>query len=541
MSKTGQDIPQGQPQDVIGGGIDGSVVKQLIAREKLVSTPKKDKNQLLFFNGNGAWARLVSSINTITKEETQALATGTKTIKEVVGNKNLAYNNVLMGGALKQGTSSEPTSLGGGVNQAKHNPVNINNEGYITAGDFKDSSYHNYESLGFRPTPGINSVSVKSKGTYGSLREAEVNVTVWTLEDLEMMQALYLRPGFTILLEWGHSLQLDSETGTVNKDIQVYKKFLRNKVPKDIIQNDLRDIAFDSDYNYDSMVGYVSNFNWSFRDDGGYDCMVKIISSGTVLESIAVTFDTSNVYPPDQLASWNDDKGKKERRSIYHKLFTELEHLSGNPGSGFAEVKQNTVEFIDSAAAATDALVEGDFNLAGELALDAAEDFTEIFTGDDEDAFERLTDVQSTRGKKILSEDPEFLENIERILGKKFAFWNYKGTTYSWTERDPFCSLEEEEAEDFLESKFGDYGFKFEQSGVTGDWIIVTSRFDSSISKEFGFDTETAQGTRKNTYDLADFLIENARTKEEEKERMLSTFASSAGMTVEEYRAKFGI
>ena len=43
MSKTGQDIPQGQPQDVIGGGIDGSVVKQLIAREKLVSTPKKDK------------------------------------------------------------------------------------------------------------------------------------------------------------------------------------------------------------------------------------------------------------------------------------------------------------------------------------------------------------------------------------------------------------------------------------------------------------------------------------------------------------------
>jgi len=541
MSKTGQDIPQGQPQDVIGGGIDGSVVKQLIAREKLVSTPKKDKNQLLFFNGNGAWARLVSSINTITKEETQALATGTKTIKEVVGNKNLAYNNVLMGGALKQGTSSEPTFLGGGVNQAKHNPVNINNEGYITAGDFKDSSYHNYESLGFRPTPGINSVSVKSKGTYGSLREAEVNVTVWTLEDLEMMQALYLRPGFTILLEWGHSLQLDSETGTVNKDIQVYKKFLRNKVPKDIIQNDLRDIAFDSDYNYDSMVGYVSNFNWSFRDDGGYDCMVKIISSGTVLESIAVTFDTSNVYPPDQLASWNDDKGKKERRSIYHKLFTELEHLVGNPGSGFAEVKQNTVEFIDSAAAATDALVEGDFDLAGQLALDAAEDFTEIFTGDDEDAFERLTDVQSTRGKKILSEDPEFLENIERILGKKFAFWNYKGTRYTWTERDPFCSLEEEEAEDFLKSKFGDYGFAFEQSGVTGDWIIVTSTFDRSISKEFGFDTETAQGTRKNTYDLADFLIENARTKEEEKERMLNTFASLAGLSVEEYKAKFGI
>lgn len=549
MSKTGQDIPQGQPQDVIGGGIDGSVVKQLIAREKLVSTPKKDKNQLLFFNGNGAWARLVSSINTITKEETQALATGTKTIKEVVGNKNLAYNNVLMGGALKQGTSSEPTSLGGGVNQAKHNPVNINNEGYITAGDFKDSSYHNYESLGFRPTPGINSVTVKSKGTYGSLREAEVNVTVWTLEDLEMMQALYLRPGFTILLEWGHSLQLDSETGTVNKDIQVYKKFLRNKVPKDIIQNDLRDIAFDSDYNYDSMVGYVSNFNWSFRDDGGYDCMVKIISSGTVLESIAVTFDTSNVYPPDQLASWEDDKGKKERRSIYHKLFTELEHLEGEPGSGFAEVKQNTVEFIDSAAAATDALVEGDFDLAGELALDAAEDFTEIFTGDDEDAFERLADVQSIRGQKLLKEDEDFARIIKRLLGKvnpSFKYTNAVGYSYtvSWTEKKPFCDIEEEEAEYFLDFWLSEYGFYFEQSGATGDWIVVTSRFDSSINKEFGFDTTSAQGARKNTYDLVDFIIENARSKEEEKLRKqkLSDVqrVGFGQMTREEFKAKYG-
>jgi len=51
-------------------------------------------------------------------------------------------------------------------------------DGYASAGDIKDSAYHNYESLGHRPTPGINSVSVKSKGTYGSLREAEVNVTV---------------------------------------------------------------------------------------------------------------------------------------------------------------------------------------------------------------------------------------------------------------------------------------------------------------------------------------------------------------------------
>ena len=223
MSKVGKDIPQDNPKEVIGGGLNGSVVKQLIAREKLLSQNKRSKDHLLFFNSNGAWARLVSSINTITEEETKALADGTVTIKEVTGNKNLAYNNVLMGGVFKQTTPKNQTSIGSGLNQELHNPINIDSKGFITAGDINKAAYNKYGSLGFRPQPGITSVSVNSKGTYGTLREAEVQVTVWTLEDLEMMQALYLRPGYTILLEWGHSLQLDSETGTVNKEIDFYR------------------------------------------------------------------------------------------------------------------------------------------------------------------------------------------------------------------------------------------------------------------------------------------------------------------------------
>ena len=32
-----QTIPQGQPQDVIGGGIDAGVIAQILEREKLIS------------------------------------------------------------------------------------------------------------------------------------------------------------------------------------------------------------------------------------------------------------------------------------------------------------------------------------------------------------------------------------------------------------------------------------------------------------------------------------------------------------------------
>lgn len=511
MSKVGQETPQGQPQDVIGGGIDGSIVKQLIAREKLVSTAKKDKNQLLFFNGNGAWARLVSSINTITKEETQDLATGKKTIKEVTGNKSLAYNNVLMGGVLKQGTPQQPTSLGGGVNESKHNPINIDFDGFATAGDMKNSAYHKYESLGFRPTPGINSVSVKSKGTYGSLREAEVNVTVWTLEDLEMMQALYLRPGFTILLEWGHSLQLDSETGTINKDIQFYRKFLTGKVPRDTVQQDLTDIAFDSDYNYDAMVGFVSNFNWSFREDGGYDCVIKIISSGTVLESIAVTFDTSNVYPPDQLDTWSNDKGKKERRSIYHKLFVELEHLVGNPGEGFQAVVQETGEFIDATVdvtqAAQIALQTGNVDPLVSASAVAAEEFTEIFTGDDEDAFERLQSVQTTNGRTLLA-DPTFKAKYDTVLNG--GRHSYRSKTYTWTRENPIAQHPEAPVVDYLTKQFSIYGLTFQEATIGQNEVRIKVN-GTDREKVFDLNCFTAQGSRAETYDIMDYIVENGK------------------------------
>ena len=511
MSKKGKDKPQGQPQDVIGGGIDGSVVEQLIAREDLISTPKRDKNHLLFFNSNGAWARIVSSVNTITKEETEDLATGKKTIKDVTGSKSLAYNNVIMGGTVKQATAKEPTSIGGGIDQSPHNPINIDMDGYASSGDIKKNAYHNYKSLGYRPTPGITSVSVKSKGTYGSLREAEVNVTVWTLEDLEMMQALYLRPGFTILLEWGHTLQLDSKSGEVVKDIQYYRKFLRDKVPKKTIQNDLKELTFDSSYNYDSMSGYISNFNWSFREDGGYDCMIKIISSGTVLESIAVTFDTSNVYPPEQLEGWANDKGKKERRSIYHKLFIELEHLVGEPDSKIQEISQNVAEFADSVEAVqvgvAVALATGDTDLLVSASAVAAEDFTEIFTGDNEDAREDLNNIQTSSGKALIK-DPTFKAKYDAVING--GSLQYKGTEYTWTKEKPIAQYSEDKVVPYLSEKFGMYGLKFATSGV-GQWVKITVKGDASREKEFALNTWTEAGSQKETYNIMDFIVENGK------------------------------
>lgn len=330
MSQQQKEIPINQPQDIVGGGISREVFKQIQARETLISQQNKSKEHLLFFNSNGAWARMVSSVNTISEVDSRDLAVGSLTVEQVKGSKNLAYNNVLMGGTLKQGTSNNPTSLGGGVSEMTHSPIQIDEQGFVQPGDIKNNAYHKYESLGFRPTPGLTSVAVKSKGTYGTLREAEVEFKVWSLEDLEVMQALYLRPGYSILLEWGHSLQLDSSSLpgnlSVREQITTYKRFLEDDIrdPMATFEKDLLQLTQQADYNYDAFVGYVSNFNWSLNQDGGYDCMVKIIAKGSIIESIAATFDTSTVYPAEQLKPLKEGKGKDERKSIYHKLFSEM-------------------------------------------------------------------------------------------------------------------------------------------------------------------------------------------------------------------------
>src|SRR5210317_166842 len=254
---------------------------------------------------------LVSSVNTLTEKEATELAAGKKTVNDTVGDNSLAWNNVMMGGTLKQGTPKNPTSLKGGVSQDLHSPIEIDKDGYIKSGDLRTNAYHKYGSLGFRPTPGLESVSVESKGTYGTLREASINFKVWTLEDLEVAQALYLRPGYTVLVEWGHSLQLVEEGKPVNSDIELIRSFLNDKISDPMLkfEKELNEKRKDSNYNYDGFVGYVSNFEWSINSQGGYDCSIKVISKGSVLESIAVTFDPVKAYPADQIASYKTDKG----------------------------------------------------------------------------------------------------------------------------------------------------------------------------------------------------------------------------------------
>lgn len=305
-------------QEVIGSGFSDDVKAQFDARAKVVSSKKRTTDELLYMNSNGAWAKLASSVNTLTEEDIQKLKENKA--GEVCGSPDLAKYNVLFGGTAKQDSSNEHTILGG-ISTAKwHNPIDVKERGRtVEARDTKTNLYHNYESLGFRPAPGIDSVSVESKNTYGTLREATVKITAWTLEDLEVIQALYLRPGYSMLLEWGHSMYIGNDEKLQKSGPSPYSTFFTSKNPRDI-EKDLISKRKDAFSNYDAMFGYVKNFTWSFRQDGGYDCEVKLISKGSILESMSIMFDPEKRVP----SLFGGEKDDNSRKSPFHKFFKDI-------------------------------------------------------------------------------------------------------------------------------------------------------------------------------------------------------------------------
>lgn len=149
-------------------------------------------------------------------------------------------------------------------------------------------AYSNSLKLGIRPEPGITSVNVKHFNRFGSLRATTINFVCWSLEQLEILDVLYMRPGYTALLEFGHSVYLDKQ-GNVKETVGAVDFFNLPKNTKAIYKA-IEDQRIEHNYHYDAIYGFIKNFKWTFRDDGGYDCVTEIVSIGEVVESVKASF-----------------------------------------------------------------------------------------------------------------------------------------------------------------------------------------------------------------------------------------------------------
>jgi len=175
------------------------------------------------------------------------------------------------------------------------------------------AGYEISPTLGPRPKPGITSMDLRTHNRFGSLRTATVNFTVFSIEDLNIYERLYMSPGYTALLEWGHSKALTSD-GEV-EDVQpldleeVFQEGLTMSRIFAKIQEHRRKYS----YNYDASFGLVKNFSWSLSSDGSYECSMDIVSIGTAFESMNIS---AGILPRDVLEFLKENPPSEEEAEI---------------------------------------------------------------------------------------------------------------------------------------------------------------------------------------------------------------------------------
>ena len=153
--------------------------------------------------------------------------------------------------------------------------------------------------------PGIESATIKTLDR-GSIKRASVVIKVHNRLQFDIIDMLYLRLGYTIMLEWGDSHYLDNnnKSNPVSKmgNTLIENFWFRQQTGTnntfEILQK-IEDERKKYSASYDALFGRVVNFSWTFNPDASYTVNLDILSMGDVIESLKTNIPVHSFYTQD--------------------------------------------------------------------------------------------------------------------------------------------------------------------------------------------------------------------------------------------------
>ncbi len=233
--------------------------KQITARQNLLSS--SDSRSISFQQyvaSKSPWVKMTSLVDY--KNDTK-----------------LARQHILCGGTLYPNPEREDEySLRSGVS--------IKGASY-------GSTLGNNSQYGIRPMPGITSVSIKSRGAYGSLRDATIKYYAWDLKQLENLSILFMKPGYPVVLEWGWSMYINNDDNRTSDYKLITPDFLTVDCFDPLLSQENLYDQFERNNirykgNYEGMLGLIKNFEYFILPNGGFECTTTLVSIGDVIESL---------------------------------------------------------------------------------------------------------------------------------------------------------------------------------------------------------------------------------------------------------------
>ena len=170
--------------------------------------------------------------------------------------------------------------------------------GYTTPGANEEPKRHEIDEpdYKFRPSPGLTSIESEDIEPGKNFRKTTVNFTCWSQAQLDYLQPYFFQPGMTMIVEWGWNTYPRDSLLDLSPD--GYRKIHR-------IWNNEKNIvsdAYEADHgpvppassehlrkglgNYGFAMGLITSFNYSIREDGGYDCTIQISCMSEVGQQI---------------------------------------------------------------------------------------------------------------------------------------------------------------------------------------------------------------------------------------------------------------
>lgn len=280
--------------NVLGVPLPPWLRDQIMTRSKYNSLDdRSDNDNAIYLSGKTAWVRLVSSVDMINDADRNYFSNNYGLILN--SKASLAKQFTLFAGSSMY-MDANTNLLRNGINNL-NNPYDQAKSAYGVLG--KQEIYN----FGYRPMPGLQNVNITTQGKLGSVRVATVNFKCWDKMQLDIMDVLYFKLGYTMYLEWGQTYFYPSRDFMYSTDDDATVRYAKGQLystdifsidpfqegmSKEKINEYIAQSVQLSEGNYDAMLGMCTNFNFTYNQEGGYDCQIKLMSLGVLADSTKI-------------------------------------------------------------------------------------------------------------------------------------------------------------------------------------------------------------------------------------------------------------
>lgn len=310
------------PPDIVGETFKDYVNSQIKVRQKSHGSGYNDSNRyekdLIYLNSRNSWIKMASSV-VIGGDEGEKKLKDLGLSLKLLGD-NLAKKSVLFNGITDSTTNTQKAGVASSSST-------INNSAYGYGGP----------THGLNPMPGLTSFVI-GHNNIGSIRTATIRMNAHSPTQFGIINLLYIRLGFSMLIEWGNATYLDNRGKLKKMGPTIIDEDWFKGIGITALEFTEKTEAKRKAYygNYDSFFGKVTNFSYKFNVDGSYDIELTLVSQGDVVESFKI-----DTLTPQYTLSYADEK-QLNKSSILNKLwcFQNTVKNGGNDGTLNEEKKE---------------------------------------------------------------------------------------------------------------------------------------------------------------------------------------------------------